>query len=173
MDRKPIKRALISVYDKTGLEDLARALHDGGVQIVSTGSTASRIADAGVPVLGANLPMAQMRAAMADAQLDARLPGPALKAQQQAIRRGHCDLLPESQISPMTRIQVARDIRMARTIEQAALPGEGQIEMPGSSGSSHSGADSGGGAGGNQVRGGSGRSPGSRSPVKRRRCSRK
>lgn len=50
MDRKPIKRALISVYDKTGLEDLARALHDGGVQIVSTGSTASRIADAGVPV---------------------------------------------------------------------------------------------------------------------------
>lgn len=49
-DRKPIKRALISVYDKTGLEDLARALHDGGVQIVSTGSTASRIADAGVPV---------------------------------------------------------------------------------------------------------------------------
>ncbi|WP_295623772.1 bifunctional phosphoribosylaminoimidazolecarboxamide formyltransferase/IMP cyclohydrolase [uncultured Corynebacterium sp.] len=50
MERKPIKRALISVYDKTGLEDLARALHDGGVQIVSTGSTASRIADAGVPV---------------------------------------------------------------------------------------------------------------------------
>lgn len=47
---KPIKRALISVYDKTGLEDLARTLHDGGVEIVSTGSTASRIADAGIPV---------------------------------------------------------------------------------------------------------------------------
>ena len=45
-----IKRALISVYDKTGLEDLARALGDAGVEIVSTGSTAKRIADAGVNV---------------------------------------------------------------------------------------------------------------------------
>nr|WP_120491104.1 bifunctional phosphoribosylaminoimidazolecarboxamide formyltransferase/IMP cyclohydrolase [Corynebacterium lactis] len=48
--RKPIKRALISVYDKTGLEDLARSLHDAGVEIVSTGSTAAKIAAAGVPV---------------------------------------------------------------------------------------------------------------------------
>ena len=46
----PIKRALISVYDKTGLEDLARGLHEAGVAIVSTGSTAGRIADAGIPV---------------------------------------------------------------------------------------------------------------------------
>ncbi|WP_291313485.1 bifunctional phosphoribosylaminoimidazolecarboxamide formyltransferase/IMP cyclohydrolase [Corynebacterium sp. UBA2622] len=49
-NRIPIKRALISVYDKTGLEDLARALGDAGVEIVSTGSTAQRIKDAGVPV---------------------------------------------------------------------------------------------------------------------------
>lgn len=49
-DRKQIKRALISVYDKTGLEDLARALNDVGVEIVSTGSTAAKIADLGVPV---------------------------------------------------------------------------------------------------------------------------
>ena len=48
--KREIKRALISVYDKTGLEDLARALGDAGVEIVSTGSTAKRIADAGVPV---------------------------------------------------------------------------------------------------------------------------
>jgi phosphoribosylaminoimidazolecarboxamide formyltransferase/IMP cyclohydrolase len=46
----PIRRALVSVYDKSGLEDLARALHDAGVEIVSTGSTASTIAAAGVPV---------------------------------------------------------------------------------------------------------------------------
>lgn len=45
-----IKRALISVYDKTGVEDLARALGEAGVEIVSTGSTAKRIADAGVAV---------------------------------------------------------------------------------------------------------------------------
>jgi uncharacterized iron-regulated protein len=87
---------------------------------------------AGVPVLGANLPAAQMRAAMADAQLDARLPGPALKAQQQSIRAGHCGLLPESQISPMTRIQVARDISMAGTIAQATLPGKTVVLLAGS-----------------------------------------
>ncbi|HTQ88222.1 MAG TPA: bifunctional phosphoribosylaminoimidazolecarboxamide formyltransferase/IMP cyclohydrolase [Streptosporangiaceae bacterium] len=48
--RIPIRRALISVYDKTGLEDLASGLHAAGVEIVSTGSTAARIAAAGVPV---------------------------------------------------------------------------------------------------------------------------
>jgi phosphoribosylaminoimidazolecarboxamide formyltransferase/IMP cyclohydrolase len=48
--QRPIKRALVSVYDKTGLEDLARGLHEAGVSLVSTGSTASRIAGAGVPV---------------------------------------------------------------------------------------------------------------------------
>ncbi|HET9380578.1 MAG TPA: bifunctional phosphoribosylaminoimidazolecarboxamide formyltransferase/IMP cyclohydrolase [Streptomyces sp.] len=48
--KRPIRRALVSVYDKTGLEDLARGLHEAGVELVSTGSTASRIAAAGVPV---------------------------------------------------------------------------------------------------------------------------
>ncbi len=48
--RRPIKRALLSVYDKTGLVELARALHAAGTQIVSTGSTASTIEAAGVPV---------------------------------------------------------------------------------------------------------------------------
>ena len=50
IDRVPIRRALISVYDKTGLEELARGLHDAGVKIVSTGSTAKKIAAAGIPV---------------------------------------------------------------------------------------------------------------------------
>lgn len=49
-DRKQVKRALISVYDKTGLEDLARALDKAGVEIVSTGSTAKKIADLGIEV---------------------------------------------------------------------------------------------------------------------------
>ena len=49
-DRRPVQRALVSVYDKTGLEELARGLHEAGVALVSTGSTAARIADAGVPV---------------------------------------------------------------------------------------------------------------------------
>src|SRR6185503_9224916 len=48
--RKPVRRALVSVYDKTGLPELARGLHEAGVAIVSTGSTAKTIAAAGVPV---------------------------------------------------------------------------------------------------------------------------
>ncbi len=50
LDRVPIRRALISVYDKTGLEELAAGLHAAGVKLVSTGSTAKRIAAAGIPV---------------------------------------------------------------------------------------------------------------------------
>lgn len=46
----PIKRALVSVWDKTGLEELAAALVEAGVQIISTGSTAKKIAAAGLPV---------------------------------------------------------------------------------------------------------------------------
>ena len=49
-DRHVIRRALISVYDKTGLVELAQALAASGVEIVSTGSTAKRIIDAGIPV---------------------------------------------------------------------------------------------------------------------------
>ncbi|QDO90240.1 bifunctional phosphoribosylaminoimidazolecarboxamide formyltransferase/IMP cyclohydrolase [Ornithinimicrobium ciconiae] len=48
--RRPIRRALISVYDKTGLEELATGLHEAGTQLVSTGSTAARIEQTGVPV---------------------------------------------------------------------------------------------------------------------------
>jgi phosphoribosylaminoimidazolecarboxamide formyltransferase/IMP cyclohydrolase len=49
-NKRAIRRALVSVYDKTGLEELARGLHEAGVELVSTGSTAGRIAAAGVPV---------------------------------------------------------------------------------------------------------------------------
>ncbi|RZS90293.1 IMP cyclohydrolase /phosphoribosylaminoimidazolecarboxamide formyltransferase [Motilibacter rhizosphaerae] len=48
--RRPVRRALVSVYDKTGLDELARGLHEAGVEIVSTGSTAARIAADGIPV---------------------------------------------------------------------------------------------------------------------------
>jgi phosphoribosylaminoimidazolecarboxamide formyltransferase / IMP cyclohydrolase len=48
--RIPITRALISVYDKTGLVELAQVLGAAGVEIVSTGSTAKTISDAGIAV---------------------------------------------------------------------------------------------------------------------------
>ena len=44
LDRLPLRRALISVYDKTNLAEFARGLHEAGVKLVSTGSTASTIA---------------------------------------------------------------------------------------------------------------------------------
>ena len=50
-ERVPVRRALISVYDKTGLTDLAAALVEAGVEILSTGSTAATIAGAGLPVV--------------------------------------------------------------------------------------------------------------------------
>jgi phosphoribosylaminoimidazolecarboxamide formyltransferase / IMP cyclohydrolase len=45
-----IRRALISVYDKAGLEELARGLHEAGVELVSTGNTAAAIVALGLPV---------------------------------------------------------------------------------------------------------------------------
>ncbi|HZN18283.1 MAG TPA: bifunctional phosphoribosylaminoimidazolecarboxamide formyltransferase/IMP cyclohydrolase [Micromonosporaceae bacterium] len=48
--RRPIRRALVSVHDKTGLDELAQALHRGGVTMVSTGSTAATIRSYGLPV---------------------------------------------------------------------------------------------------------------------------
>ncbi|MBS0284280.1 MAG: bifunctional phosphoribosylaminoimidazolecarboxamide formyltransferase/IMP cyclohydrolase, partial [Proteobacteria bacterium] len=46
----PIKRALLSVSDKTGVVDLARTLAGRGVELVSTGGTAKALRDAGLEV---------------------------------------------------------------------------------------------------------------------------
>ena len=45
-----IERALLSVSDKTGIVDFARALAGQGAEILSTGGTASALRDAGIPV---------------------------------------------------------------------------------------------------------------------------
>ena len=49
-NRRPVRRALLGVYDKTGIDELARGLAAAGVELISTGATARRIAEAGVPV---------------------------------------------------------------------------------------------------------------------------
>ena len=49
-DVRPVRRALISVYDKTGLAELVRGLHDAGVALISTGGSAKFIAELGIPV---------------------------------------------------------------------------------------------------------------------------
>ena len=95
------------------------------------GPVAMAAVRAGVPVLGANLPRAQMRDAMADASLDARLSPSMLQAQQQTIRDGHCGLLPDAQIAPMTRIQIARDLRMAQVADRARIAGQTVVVVAG------------------------------------------
>jgi phosphoribosylaminoimidazolecarboxamide formyltransferase/IMP cyclohydrolase len=50
MSQIPLRRALVSVFDKTGLDDLVRGLHAAGVELVSTGGSAARIESLGIPV---------------------------------------------------------------------------------------------------------------------------
>ena len=49
-DVTPVRRALLSVHDRTGLVDLARGLVDAGVELISSGGTAAALRDGGVPV---------------------------------------------------------------------------------------------------------------------------
>ena len=106
--------------------------NDKGWQWDAYGPAIMTAVRAGVPVLGANLPRTELQASMGDSTLDALLPGPALKTQQQGIRIGHCNMLPESQIVPMARIQIAKDITMANTLSQAAFPGKVVVLLTGS-----------------------------------------
>ena len=49
--QRPVRRALISVSDKTGIVEFAKALHDQGVEILSTGGTASLLVENMIPVM--------------------------------------------------------------------------------------------------------------------------
>ncbi len=84
---------------------------------------------AGVPVLGGNLPRAEMRAAMADSALDAKIDDAVRGLLSDAVRSGHCDLLPASQLPGMVRIQIARDLAMARVAAEAlrSAPAESTV----------------------------------------------
>lgn len=86
---------------------------------------------AGVPAVGANLPRSQSRSAMADTSLDDSVPAGVVQAQRDAVRAGHCGLLPETQIAPMARVQLARDRTMAGAIAQAAVPGRTVVLLAG------------------------------------------
>ena len=85
----------------------------------------------GVPVLGSNLNRAQMRSAMQAVDLDRLLDDAAWRAQQDHIRSGHCGMLPESQVVPMARVQITRDVAMAQAITQALQPGKTVVLLAG------------------------------------------
>ena len=97
---------------------------DAGWPWASYGPVAMAAVRAGVPVLGGNLPRKALSATTADAALDARLPPEAWQRQQDAVREGHCGLLPEKMLPGMVRVQIARDISMARTAAEAHRPGK-------------------------------------------------
>ena len=67
-DLVPVRRALIAVSDKRGLVELASALVDAGVEIVSTGGTSKAIADAGLPVTLATSTTSMPASRMSDAE---------------------------------------------------------------------------------------------------------
>ena len=96
----------------------------GGWPWVSYGPTIMGAVRAGVPVLGGNLPRVRQREAMADAAQDRLLDADSLERQQALVREGHCGLLPEAQIAPMTRIQLARDRSLADVAAAAVQPGK-------------------------------------------------
>lgn len=87
------------------------------------GPTVMEAVRGGIPVVGGNLPDDHLRDAMADVSLDSQLSPSARGEQQDAIRAGHCNLLPEKQIPAMTRVQMARDRSMAHVIAESVVPG--------------------------------------------------
>ncbi|MFG0785332.1 ChaN family lipoprotein [Delftia tsuruhatensis] len=86
---------------------------------------------AGVPVLGGNLPRADMKQAMRNQNLDTHLPPEGWQRQLDAIREGHCGLLPDTQLAPMARIQLARDASMAEVAKAAIRPGKTVVLVAG------------------------------------------
>jgi uncharacterized iron-regulated protein len=88
------------------------------------GPLVMRAVRAGVLVWGGNLPREDLSKAMQDAALDGLLSPGAWASLQTQIREGHCNMLPESQVAPMTRVQVARDLAMARTAQRAMKAGK-------------------------------------------------
>ncbi|SFM98827.1 ChaN family lipoprotein [Variovorax sp. OV329] len=105
--------------------------NDAGWPWKTYGPVVMAAVKSGVLVLGANLPRARMKDAMEDVSLDAQLSPAALKAQREAVRDGHCNALPESQIGPMTRIQIARDRAMAQALIQVKSAGKTVVLVSG------------------------------------------
>ena len=89
---------------------------------------------AGVPVWGGNLPRTAMRAAMNDERIGADLTQTTRQRMTEAVRTGHCDMLPAAQLPGMVRIQIARDQSMAAVADaavQRAAPGSVVVLLAG------------------------------------------
>ncbi len=110
------------------------ALHWNGWPWDAYAAVVMNAVRAGVPVWGGNLPRTGNRAAMADAALDGRVADTARESIAEAVRNGHCKLLPASQEPGMVRIQIARDRAMAEVVATAlheAPPGSQVLLLTG------------------------------------------
>lgn len=83
----------------------------------------------GVPVYGGNLPRSEMRASMLDTTLDTRIQPKYLEPLQALMQESHCGLLPASQLLPMARIQIGRDVAMAQTLLSTRPPQTSQVTL--------------------------------------------
>jgi uncharacterized iron-regulated protein len=81
---------------------------------------------AGVPVVGGNLPQPKLRAAMQAPAYASLFTRQAWQGHLDLIRAGHCDMLPTTQLEPMARAQVARDLEMANTLLSETRPAVAQ-----------------------------------------------
>jgi uncharacterized iron-regulated protein len=76
----------------------------------------------GVPVIGADLARDRLMRAAADSTLESLVSRDTLQAQVEDVREGHCGLLPEAQLLPLARAQIARDKTLAQAVAQLAIP---------------------------------------------------
>ncbi len=122
MEMLPAGRSSAALSPSAALEDVRRALawDDGAWPWAAYAPIVTAAVRASVPVLGGDLPRDQLRQSMGRSDLEGRLPPAALSRQMQLMREGHCNLLPESQILPMARMQIARDISLAQACAEAA-----------------------------------------------------
>lgn len=128
-----------SGHDTHGLPDSASetevrqrlAWHEPGWPWARYGPVVMAAVQAGVPVVGGNLPRARMRDALQDHSLDDRLDADGLARQRQAVDDGHCRLLPAAQLPGMTRIQIARDLSLAQTATRELRVGQTVLLLAG------------------------------------------
>jgi uncharacterized iron-regulated protein len=86
---------------------------------------------AGVVVVGADLTRDQLKQAAADPALESLVSPEKLRAQVEDLREGHCGLLPEAQLLPLARAQIARDRALAQAVARLAVTGKAAVLITG------------------------------------------
>jgi uncharacterized iron-regulated protein len=110
----------------------ALAWRDSAWPWAQYGPTVMAAVAARVPVIGGNLPRQRNAAVMKEVEWDTRVNATVLTQQRDAVREGHCNLLPSGQIGPMTRIQLARDASLAATVQAAVVRDKTVLLLAGS-----------------------------------------